>query len=456
MREPGENWVGESVDNIKIEISEDAENPWIVPSKGMLRVTYVSFPKPPTDDNAIEIFALNDLLEKISRSKVGPAVSSKDRLDVVFSVASETFFTSSNIARILEEFDERVDRVNLILRMFDRCTDFENKKDFINCLSDEERRLVAKTLGQLYSFTPGYPAGHYTLDLGNRYDRLLAIKLQEQANLQNDQANALGLLDSGQLGNGERCWRNVVVDGADVKCVACACCSSERFDNLVFRYDGRFRIPSRGKLTMDISSIASSFAQGGNTNSSAVFNRTESEEFLTALKEIIDSGVSQNQPDRAYVTAIDTLRSRLLSGRMLSCKMVMLCPETSIFCVEFFVLSTFLQAMSLAALFPEVPSRDFAAVDSTSTSTDAASIMSGSTSAATSRPSTAAANRPFSAKDDVQISTAGVFKKILPQSFLVSAADCLHCCHAHLTDPENFWKSINDACVPTLLRNASR
>jgi hypothetical protein len=217
MREPGENWVGESVDNIKIEISEDPESPWIVPLKGILRVTYVSFPKPPTNENAIQIYSLNDLLEKVSRETAGPHVSSKDRLEIIFSVASETFYTSSNIARLLREFDEKSDRINLVLRCFDRCTDFENKKEFLNCLSDDERRLVSKTLGQLYSFQPGYPAGHYSLDLSNRYDRLLAIKLQEQANLQNDQANALGLLDSGQLGNGERCWRNVAVDGQDVK-----------------------------------------------------------------------------------------------------------------------------------------------------------------------------------------------------------------------------------------------
>ena len=138
-------------------------------------------------------------------------------IPLCISVASETFFTSSNIAMLLREFDEKTDRINLILRCFDRCTDFENKREFLNCLTDDERRLVSKTLGQLYSFQPGYPAGHYSLDLSNRYDRLLAIKLQEQANLQNDQANALGLLDSGQLGNGERCWRNVVVDGQDVK-----------------------------------------------------------------------------------------------------------------------------------------------------------------------------------------------------------------------------------------------
>lgn len=241
MREPGENWMGETLDNIKIEISEDPESPWIVPQKGILKVTYVSFPKPPTTDNAIKRYALNDLLDKISRSKLGPGVSGKERLEIVFSVASEEFFTSANITRLLDEFDDRVDRINLILRVFNRCTDFENKKEFINCLSDEERRLVAKTLGQLYSFQPGYPAGHYSLDLSNRYDRLLAIKLQEQANLQNDQANAIGLLDSGQLGNGERCWRNVAIDGTDVKYAHFACSVGVSFHDVFADTMGDFK-----------------------------------------------------------------------------------------------------------------------------------------------------------------------------------------------------------------------
>jgi hypothetical protein len=219
MREPGENWVGETVDNIKIEISEDPDNPWIVPLRGILRVTYVSFPKPPTDENAIQNYVLDDLMMKISRSTVGPSVSGKDRLEIIVSVASETFFSSSNIAKLLKEFDERTDRINLILRVFDRCTDFQNKKVFLNAMSDEERRLVAKTLGQLYSFQPGFPAGHYTLDLSNRFDKLLATKLQEESNLQNEKANQLGLLDSGQFGNGERCWRNVVINGKEVQCV---------------------------------------------------------------------------------------------------------------------------------------------------------------------------------------------------------------------------------------------
>jgi hypothetical protein len=100
----------------------------------------------------------------------------------------------------------------------------------------------------------------------------------------------------------------------------------------------------------------------------------------------------------------------------------------------------------MAALFPEVPSRDFQAIDTTLDSTDAASLMSGSTSTATSRPSTAAASRPLSGLSERVVNAANL-KKALSESFSVSAADCLHACHAHLTDPENFWKSINDACA---------
>ena len=107
--------------------------------------------------------------------------------------------------------------------------------------------------------------------------------------------------------------------------------------------------------------------------------------------------------------------------------------------------------MSIAQLFPEVPSRQFQAVDTTAGSADAASIMSGSTSAGASRPLTAGANRPVSpdsrrmSSHSVTLSSA--VKDALQESHGVSAADCWHACHAHLSDPENFWKTINDACV---------
>lgn len=107
--------------------------------------------------------------------------------------------------------------------------------------------------------------------------------------------------------------------------------------------------------------------------------------------------------------------------------------------------------MSIAQLFPEVPSRQFQAVDTTAGSADAASIMSGSTSAGASRPLTAGANRPVSpdsrrmSSHSVTLSSA--VKDALQESHGVSAADCWHACHAHLSDPENFWKTVNDACV---------
>jgi hypothetical protein len=78
---------------------------------------------------------------------------------------------------------------------------------------------------------------------------------------------------------------------------------------------------------MDISSIASSFDAGtksGGGSQNTAFARTEFEEFLSALKEITDAATSPKSLDAAYLTAIDTIRSRLLSGRMVSCKMVRL------------------------------------------------------------------------------------------------------------------------------------
>jgi hypothetical protein len=75
-------------------------------------------------------------------------------------------------------------------------------------------------------------------------------------------------------------------------------------------------------MTMDISSIASSFSKSDRRNQTDVFNRAEFEEFIAALKESIDAAASAPDLNRAYLVAIDTIRSRLLSGKRLSCKMV--------------------------------------------------------------------------------------------------------------------------------------
>jgi hypothetical protein len=104
--------------------------------------------------------------------------------------------------------------------------------------------------------------------------------------------------------------------------------------------------------------------------------------------------------------------------------------------------------MSLAGLFPEVPSLQFQVVDTTAGASNATSVLTGSpsTSRGASRPQTAG-SRPLTGKSGGVMNLSSGVKQAMYQAFAVSAADCLHVCHAHLTDPANFWKSINDAYV---------
>ncbi len=77
---------------------------------------------------------------------------------------------------------------------------------------------------------------------------------------------------------------------------------------------------------MDIVSIASSFAKDGRatgSNDLVMFARSEFEEFISALKGSIDAAASHQELEAALLGAVDTIRSRLLSGKMLSCRMVM-------------------------------------------------------------------------------------------------------------------------------------
>ena len=53
-----------------------------------------------------------------------------------------------------------------------------------------------------------------------------------------------------------------------------------------------------------------------------MFARSEFEEFIAALKESIDSAASHQAREQALLAAVETIRSRLLSGKMLTCRMV--------------------------------------------------------------------------------------------------------------------------------------
>ena len=89
------------------------------------------------------------------------------------------------------------------------------------------------------------------------------------------------------------------------------------------RYNGRFQIPQRGKMMMDIASIASSFASDAPEKGRyEIFNRVEFEEFMSAVKKLLDSTVSAKELQHAYTEALNIIRSRLLSGKQLTCKMV--------------------------------------------------------------------------------------------------------------------------------------
>ena len=46
-------------------------------------------------------------------------------------------------------------------------------------LTDREVQWLSNRMGHLFWFTPSNPTGHYRLELGNRFDRAVALKLLE-------------------------------------------------------------------------------------------------------------------------------------------------------------------------------------------------------------------------------------------------------------------------------------
>ena len=88
-------------------------------------------------------------------------------------------------------------------------------------------------------------------------------------------------------------------------------------------------------MMMDIASIASSFASDAPEKGRyEIFNRVEFEEFMSAVKKLLDSTVSAKELQHAYTEALNIIRSRLLSGKQLTCRMVRtLISSTSSTCI---------------------------------------------------------------------------------------------------------------------------
>lgn len=179
----GENWKGERIDGKVINISEDENSPWIIPPAGLLEFSYTSTPKPPTKDNVVKPVVFKTLTKLIEKDN---ATKDVHRLNIVTATAPEEYFLASHVRDILDKFDDSGHRVQLMTSMFTRVVDLTNASVFLNTMTDYERAEVARALGPLFYFHPAYPAGHFVLDLSRRFDFVLAKKLQESGNKENE------------------------------------------------------------------------------------------------------------------------------------------------------------------------------------------------------------------------------------------------------------------------------
>ena len=85
-----------------------------------------------------------------------------------------------------------------------------NHKQFLDVMTDTERARVGATVGPFLWFDSDVCSGRYRLDLGERFQRLLARTLQACGNTENVRATRFGVADTSAKGNRQRIVRVVV------------------------------------------------------------------------------------------------------------------------------------------------------------------------------------------------------------------------------------------------------
>ena len=117
---------------------------------------------------------------------------------------------AEHASRIVQLFRYLDQRSNAVAMLIMQVVDIENRTQVMELLPPQEQIHVEK---RLKSFDHVNPSGHYRLDLSNRLERTIVLRLTEISNkecrLREDNEDTIEL---SQSGNGQA-WRNETLDG---------------------------------------------------------------------------------------------------------------------------------------------------------------------------------------------------------------------------------------------------
>jgi hypothetical protein len=208
VKQRGENWIGETLDGLDMNISEDPRYPWIIPTKGIMEVDFVSCPDPPMADDVVKGPIIQRMLALMASS-----ASEKEKQGIVSSAAFEEIFVSSQVAELLSSIEDMGERLSACVALFSRVVDLENKMIFVQQLGSSEQSLLPAYVGALYYFNPLFPTGHYKLRMDDDNDLALMTRLRQIAFDEKKNRRFNSLPDVSQWGNEDSCFRNVQRDG---------------------------------------------------------------------------------------------------------------------------------------------------------------------------------------------------------------------------------------------------
>jgi hypothetical protein len=101
LRQEGENWIGETIDGRSFSAPEDYDNPWVIPSRGILELRYFSTPLPPSLDDVVSADHMQQIISHVS-SQAGSDNSntvSNDKAgrDLLLSHSKEHVFNCNQV-----------------------------------------------------------------------------------------------------------------------------------------------------------------------------------------------------------------------------------------------------------------------------------------------------------------------------------------------------------------------
>lgn len=148
-----------------------------LPCTGILEFNFVKYldSKSHTVLDSKKVAALSEELHK-------PYTSDATKISSIMSLAPYTMLYASQVTRLLQAFETGDALVQVACVLFTRCVDLEDGAEAINAaMPPRDGQCFREELGHVVAFRGSNPTGHYEMALNNPHQRMLAMRLKDEA-----------------------------------------------------------------------------------------------------------------------------------------------------------------------------------------------------------------------------------------------------------------------------------